>query len=240
MKIYKFISIILLLLFAVALVQCGKETGHDINDHAIEQRSVNPCLPDFTILPDCIEIEFNWYVEIPNYPGCNFEVQILMYECYDGLDAIAYHLADFEILNHNCLNYNIDLQNAISNGVVNHFNIIIQQQIWMVITQLLLNSTPPSYSYVAMSYYIADCSKFCSIEVQDGPFTALVMQKLICGLQCCKLQQGYHKKNGVWKLTNRKVSSPEYPCRGAIIPDCPRGTTYSTECYPQCEVFNFN
>ncbi|MBK7096774.1 MAG: hypothetical protein IPH57_17545 [Saprospiraceae bacterium] len=223
MKTIKFISIFILLCgFTFALVQCTKDeaTKSELKGSKIEYRTSNPCAPDLGNNPNCDSVSFDYFVSIPMYPGCQFRVQFLYWECIDGLGNIAYHLSDYQIISHDCPQYNTDLQNAMNNGTINIFNIAFGKQIWNAITVLLLNSTSPSLGAITLEYYVASCAKECYWKSRTGFWLG---KRYSCGENCCIAQRNYNKINGVWILTNSKTNFPLDPCYGARPVDCPVG-----------------
>ncbi|MBK7093749.1 MAG: hypothetical protein IPH57_01290 [Saprospiraceae bacterium] len=238
-NIQKFVSIIFLAAFVLALVQCSKDEISGINklsDSKIEFRDNNPCTPDLGGITTCDSATIEMFVQIPMYPGCHFRVRFLLWECKAG-SAVAYHLSDYEIFDHDCPQYNTDLQNAMNNGLINVFNIGVGKQIWNSITQWLLNSTSPSFSVVTIEYYVASCAKECYWKLKTGYW---VGKRYSCGENCCTLKMVYNKVSGQWQLTNKVLGFPSDPCYGARPVDCPLGRDqWSTDCAPQCEVLNF-
>lgn len=239
MKQIKYISIFILLFgFSFALVQCTKDeaTKIELKGSKIEYRTSNPCAPDFSNRPSCDSITHTISVQIPMYPGCSFSVKFFFWECYGG-SAIAYHLTDYEIIDHNCNQYNIDLINARNNNTINTFNIAFGKQIWNAITQWILSGTPSNVTVATLEYYVASCSKECYWQTRGSYW---VGKRFACGENCCGLQKVYNKVNGQWVLTNTTVNSPVDPCYGARPVDCPDSRyQWSTDCSPQCEVLNF-
>lgn len=240
MKTIKFISIFILLCgFTFALVQCTKDetTKIELNGSKIEYRTSNPCAPDLGNNPNCDSVSFDYFISIPMYPGCQFRVQFLYWECIDGLGNIAYHITDYQIISHDCAQYSIDLQNAMNNGTINAFNITFGKQIWNSITLFLLSSTSPSYNVLSANYYTASCTKDCYWKSKNGLW---VGWRYSCGENCCRARRTYNYINGQWTLTNTRIDFPSDPCYGARPVSCPDGRdAYSTDCSPQCEAINF-
>ncbi|MBK7093751.1 MAG: hypothetical protein IPH57_01300 [Saprospiraceae bacterium] len=240
MKTIKYLSIFVLLIgFSFALVRCTKDeaTKSELNASKIEYRIDNPCAPDLSNLPSCDSITHTISVQIPMYPGCSFTVEFFVWEC-DGGSAIAYHLSDYKIIDHNCNQYNIDLINAKNNNTINYFNMVFGKQIWYAITQWLLSGTASNISVVTVEYSIASCAKECYWQIRGS--NAWVGRRYACGENCCKLKRVYNKINGEWVPTNKIVDFPLDPCYGARPVDCPDSRyQWSTDCTAQCEVLDF-
>ena len=240
MKIVKYISVILLLLFAVALVQCSKEVATtEENDGEIVLRDSlssigTSCLHTITFPVNCTSGVFTWIINLPQYPDCDFEVSVDYYLC-PGVGALAIHMGDFRWhLEFGCPEFYADLDTAYINGTEDQFIIEFNQSVWRKVTEnLLAYFTSQNYHGVLqVEYIVGACMYLCGADL------------LYCGETCCRKVNIWERDSGkIWTLVREgEIEQIGEPCIHPFypFPGCDPNVLQTGGCFDNCESLDFD
>jgi hypothetical protein len=246
MKTSRIILAMFISLLTIAFVSsCNKDevksevANAELNDHGNEKGNVgigNAC--NFTVpqTGSCFPGIYTNSISLPQYPGCTFQIKALYEFCYSGATISAYHFRDFEIIDHDCGKFQIDLQNAKNNGTLQSFIIGFNASVWATITQILLNAAPSNQSGLEFEYIIASCRRTCYIEKWKGEMSILIPVDENCSNGCCRRLTGYTRVGGKWQRTAQYVTPWSEDINGCQPPSttqCNSGV--GTDCFPRCE-----
>ena len=240
MNIKNFISLLLLLLFAVALVQCAKDkdqservlVGNTINE--LESRSI---LSSVCYIPgiDCDSFQITDTIEIPGYCGTHL-VRYTVWICYGEPLVFTGFRADPLVACDSLWNSWLNLSdNALAVAYDKYeyaASLIAEKEFMKTIMNPLIFKCPTSY--VGAHFYKNLCYQWCKEVVgrPGDPYFIFTMGQVFCGRNCCRRIITYcYDENGVLQASNPVFSSVGLPecfpnpigdCRGQLIGQCER------------------
>jgi hypothetical protein len=230
----KLYFLIVAIIGVIVFLQCQKKEidTNTLNEDElkVEARSTGlgqSCFESNNYPSTCDTGIYAWYINLPEYPGCLFEIKVEYVFC-PALGAAALHLGDFEwYLDDPCLDFEADLAAALANGTEDQFMIEFNQSVWRVVTSNILNGWAPSFNGILeIEYNVGACKYMCW------------MNELDCGDACCRRINTWEKQNGRWVLVEEgSIESFGDPCD--TEPYCDPQALQSDECYDNCESLDF-
>lgn len=227
MKFIKYFSIIILLFaFAFALVKCTKDQAFD-NSKKIESRSDislldllgTSCTPYSAInagtgCNNVINIDTLVINNVPQYPGCTFKVTYQRLECtFGSLKDVT--IGDFQVIEHDCVSFSRDLNNAYNRGILSSFVIDFEMNIWNKIRDHIIQIyvAPSSSPYLCgsgalfqINFTRSSCYRVACYQQKNG---LGVGTKITCGSQCCERQTRVCRNpDGTLQITEIQAPPP--------------------------------
>lgn len=250
MKHFKILmAVAIIAVITVFIYSCAKE-NEKLSESDTQELSLNSQTRGDEIGNSCLETNqpfnagscfhgtyTNW-IELPQYPGCHFNVSVEYYLCNSGIGSQALHLGDFVINDHDCQAYSDDVNDAIANNTILTFQLSFNSSVWAKLTTLLLNNLPNASTYLINAEYIlAACKRTCYVEIERTPegLSKIIPVENACSSECCSRNSFYRKINGVWELDHYTLSSPPTTCPNNTV-SCPANTTFATNCIDGCAV----
>jgi hypothetical protein len=247
MNLSKYISIILLLLFAVALVQCSKEENKEQTLEEIELRDTSSdCLPELG--PNCFQFDtIVRDLQLSQFPGCTFKVQYSIQYCFLEDYTWEINIGQFRflpVLQVGCPEFD-DIVGSLRFDTVGLEDFVLDFYSWIrdaIMQYELENIVQPGGGIrVMFSNYFASCSKICFFYIADdyggkggGTYLAIMPFEIKCGEDCCAIKSEFVWENDIWNLLQREVISPDDPCEVTSSEECPPETEFSTDCIMHC------
>jgi hypothetical protein len=99
-----------------------QELSPEQSSSNLELREVGEsCKPETLATGSCHYGQFVQNIQLVHYPGCNFIVRLNYDYCFGFGGVVALHLGNFEILDHDCPQFNSDVLAAIANNTIDKF-----------------------------------------------------------------------------------------------------------------------
>lgn len=235
-----FFNIIILIL--ITLASCIDKPYTDLHNSTqpLQLREAGQsCIPDTASFNPgtCYPGQFIQNIQLNSYPGCNFFVRMHYIYCL-GHGAVALHLGNFEILDHDCPQFNSDVLTAIANNTIDKFWFDFNVEVWRVMTNHYLNTfSPGEFGILKIEYLLSKCTKICTVEseIRPGGLTALIPVEIKCSNECCRRITHYESNNNEWHAIHQTVSTVGKSC-DIPLNTCPLNTVHGTECEFQCDI----
>lgn len=224
---------VLVAVLALVFIKCSTDQVPDkgIHDTELQARSsyeAESCLPPLP--PSCDDFIYTYQIELPDYPGCIFELKGQGNVCY-ALGVQAFHLGDFTLESDlGCPAYDAARQLALTNGTIAQFNIELNQEIWRLITSNILNGGTVSIiqTTVQIEYVIGSCKFQCFTNNVD------------CGDACCRRINIYKEVGDRWILeTEGPIQQFGPVCPSNPPGGCDPNVPQSADCYDNCSSLDF-
>ena len=187
----------------------------------------------------CILNTFSGAIALPQYPGCSFWIYAEYYVCTSNGSGQAIYFIDFEVLEHDCPQFNQDIINANNSNTLDQFTAHFNASVWKVLTYSLISGSPPNVSQIGFEYYSAACEKTCYVIVTKKGFTGYVPIDYPCSEYCCKVRRNFSfsSTTNQWEQTDVFYNvDNNNPCWSDTPPqNCPPNTVFTIDCRSNCE-----
>jgi hypothetical protein len=248
MKTNLLLVIIGTLLFTCTIFSCINDDNFNAKSNLDSKTNTrteigigNSCAPNIDTTLSCQPGSFPSPIQLPQYPGCTFYINLQYTLCADWASGIQrIYLSDFTLIEHDCPQYDADVAAAMSNNSLDTLIAQFNGSVWQYVTNILLaQSAANSWSVTILEYNIVNCVQTCFVEKRSdfSSHTGLVPVVKNCGEDCCQMARSYRIENGEWILRNESITNGD-TCSPIII-HCPTGTQYYTDCIYNCTQFLF-
>lgn len=230
----KLYYLIVAIIGVIVFLQCQKKEieTNTLNEDELKVEARSTGLGQSCLEPQpfpCQSGTYTWNIQIPDYPECVFNVSVNYYACL-GTYANRLHLGDFrDSIIVGCESFTSDWRWAVLNGTEQQFITNFNQQVWHVVTQSLLNTSPVSTWGVAVfEYNIGACKYLCNFDILD------------CGETCCqKTNLWLRNLKGEWYLAQEGEIVSIGSCPSQPTQTCPPNAIQSSECFDNCASLEF-
>ena len=175
------------------------------------------CVPSSIVIPGaCNDTIYTDTVVITNhsmYPGCSFKVIFKRQECkIPSFKDVT--VGDFQILDHDCPQFSIDLDNNYNQSIWSSYIIDFETEMWNNIRDHIIAQNVVGNDYICMQgvfFYInfirASCYRYVSTIRKHGGLG--ISTKLACGSQCCERHTRVCRNtDGTLNIVQSDVTNP--------------------------------
>ena len=150
---------------------------------------------------------------LSQYPGCIFKVIFQRQECKVGSTLEDVTIGDFQILEHNCSQFSIDINNNYNQSIWSSFIINFETSMWNSIRDYLIALKVTGNKFLCgqgkwfnINFIRASCYRYASGIQRNG---LAISTKLSCGSQCCERHTTVcRNQNGTLQITQNDVTNP--------------------------------
>ena len=211
----------------IFIISCAKEnsTGDKIfKGETVTRGTENlldllgtSCVPSTIVVPgicnDTTFVDTLLVTGHPMYPGCAFTLIFYRQECTSG-PFTDVTIGDFQIVNHNCLQFSNDLINNFNQSIWSSYIIDFETGMWNSIREIIIseNLTGDRFQCLAgvffqINFIRASCYRYALVVTREDGIG--VYNKLSCGSQCCERHTKVCRKpDGTLQLTQYDATNP--------------------------------
>jgi hypothetical protein len=235
-----FMLLFSIIIFSIFYISCENSTFSDkqiIKDSTLQNRNDTAIVGQSCLEnpnpENCDTGIYNWFITLPQYPECTFDVSLVYYKCV-GFEAVAIHVGEFDIepvdngLPNDCTQYYDDINDKYADSTIVEFIIEFNQSVWREVTKNILASfSNTNTQYIEIEYNIGACKYLCYITELD------------CGTSCCRRINIFKKINGEWIVEEGEIEHYGEDCPINPVSYCPVDVLQTGECYDNCESLDF-